>query len=472
MKNITSEELSRFEMELNQFKFHEIPVGSLIGSHLNIDFLYGHFNQKDYLRELATYYYIKYLPGKQIKGFNFKKHLQSKNLPMLTFLSERRHLFNMSYPVFEELGPENVFCLIKDKKVLHQFKNKPVHYSFFNELPKYPYGIWRRDFYRLWLSISEIVNNFIERNNIHKNYKLRLKNNLLSETRYIMAFEKMLGFLQAKYTLTESDRYTYTSALISQANIQKIPTYTMVHGVPGNSIGFTPLVAGKVFVWGQRQKITLMNYGLKESQIAISGAPQLSKEIIGEKETLKAKLGLSNDVIIIVLATNPTRIELRVRLYKLFCDAISHLPTNEYVGFIKLHPSEDISFYKKLNEASPNILFDVNNEISYENTFALADMVCNYNSAFAIDTVLRGLPLVTINIDENNLGQAKDYIDYGKLPQAKTSQELSNLIIDYFNSIDKNLFLSKVKTYAEDYCKYTGQLAAKKLISEIRKDVI
>ena len=469
MQQITSEKLSCFELELNQFNFRDIPVGSLIGSHMNLDFIYGHYNPKDYLKEMATSFYIKHIPSRHINGFEVKKHQNSKGLPIHTFLSDRRHLFNMSYPIFEELGPENVFCLIKNEKVLRQFKTKPVHFAFFDELPTYDYKIWHKEFKQLWKNIVKTVDHFIARNNIHKNYKLRLKNNLLGETRFIIAFEKLLDFLKPQYVLTEYDRFAFTSSLISSANKNHIQTFSMVHGVPGNSIGFTPLVANKVFVWGDRQRQTFIKYGVKVDKICVTGATQLVKETIGNKEQLKERLGLPNKIRVIVLATNPVKAELRLKLYQLFCDAFRYLPKDQYYGLIRLHPSEEKSFYENIDKPS-NILFGDANVISFENTFAVADMVCNYNSAFAIDTIVRGLPLITINVDDKHLGQAKDYIEYGKLPQATSSTELVNIITDYFGKSNANELMKKVNAYAKAYCAATGKLAVENMLKCIKDD--
>jgi hypothetical protein len=466
MHKITSEELSKFELELNQFKFRGIPVGSLIGSHLNIDFLYGRFNPKDHLKEMAMFFYLNYFPGKQIKGFDFKKHEKNKGLPMLTFISERRHLFNMSYPVFEELGSDNVFCLIKNEQVLKLFKTEPKHYAFFQEIPTYPYRFWRDEFKTLWYQIGNTVEKFLERNEISLNYKLRLKNNILGETRYIFSFEQMIDFLKPHYILTHYDRYSFTAPLLSVAKKKGIPTFTMMHGVVSNSIGYSPLIADKVFVWGERQKAALMSFGIENYQIEITGATQLSNSGTGDKKQLKHELGISPDIKVILLATNPIQKKLRIKLFHIFCRAIDNLPRNEYMGFLKIHPSEDITFYESLEEGSSNIIFDKDEKISFDESFTLADLVCNYNSAYAIDAILHGLPLITINVDDSSLGQAKDYIENGYLPYCNNSDELATIIMTYFTYENYLVNINeKVNSYTKSYCHSFGIDAAKNILN-------
>lgn len=468
MYAITSEKLSQFEVELNQFSLRGIPIGSLITSHLNLDLLKADFNPRDFLKEMAMYYYIKFWPRRQIGGFDFSKHEGSEGLPILTFISERRHIFGMAYPVFEALGPENVFCLIKDQKVLNLFKTKPVHYALRNELPSYPYKTWRMEFRLLWKQVKGTVEKFIASNHIPANYKIRIRNHLLVETRYLSSFEIMLTYLNPKYLLVEHDRYSFTAPLSSVSKKLSIPVFTMMHGVIGNSLAYTPLIADRVFVWGERQKRTFIKYGLNEDQIIVSGAPQMSNEIHGDNLKLRTKLGIPTHSKVILLATNPVQKELRTRLFDIFCNALEKLPDDKYYGFLKIHPSENIDFYTEFKNLPSNLILEKSQLISYEDSFALADLVCNYNSAFAIDALLRSIPLVTINVDSENLGQAKDFIEHGGLPIVKDSDELIALIEEYFKMDSfSNELIEKGNRYANEYCVFFGEAAARNILLNI-----
>ena len=469
MNNVTSEELSKFEMELNHFKFRGIPIGSLITSHLILDLLHAAFDPKDLLKETAMFYYLKYFPKEQIKGFDFNKHAKSKGLPILTFISERRHIFDMSYPVYELIGSENIFCLIKNEKVFNLFGFIPTHYSFRNELPAYAFKLWREDFQVLWSQIEKTLASFIGRNDIPISYRLRFKNNLLGETRYVISFEKMLEFLEPKYILTHYDRYSFTAPLCSVAKKFSIPVFTMSHGIVGNSIGYAPLIADKVFAWGERQMQDYLRFGLDVNQINVAGAPQMSQDIKADKAQLKAKLGIQSNIKIILLATNHAiPKELRIKLFEIFCIALKELPANEYYGILKIHPSENMDFYTSLGNTPPNLFLDSDKYICYEEYFALADMVCNYNSAFAIDAILRGLPLVTINVHDGYLFQAKDYIEYGQLPVATNGEELASIIEAFFNDISfaENL-RNRINDYACKCCHAFGKDAAENILQGI-----
>lgn len=130
--------------------------------------------------------------------------------------------------------------------------------------------------------------------------------------------------------------------------------------------------------------------------------------------------------------------------------------------------SEDVSFYKNIADLPANLFFDVDAKITFEESFALADLVCNYNSAFAIDAILKELPLVTINVEDKLIGQAKDYIETGDLPIAHNSRDLESIIDTYFNDkVYANELVDKINAYSKRYCLACGKTAAYNIIKII-----
>jgi hypothetical protein len=466
--SVTAEALSGLERELNRFKFRGIRVGSLITSHIIIDFLYRRFDPDKHIKESLRYYYVRYLPKRDMKGFSFGKHRESIGKPMLTFISDRRHLFEMPYPIYEELGPDKVFCLLQDEAVYNKMKIRPIHYSFFDRLPQYNFSLWRKEFSSMWKKIKPAVLHFVYENSVDKRYLLYIRNHLLGETKYILSFDALLRFLRPRYILTEADRYAFTAPLILSARALDIPAFTMMHGIVANSIGYTPILADKIFVWGERQKVGLIKFGARDDQIVITGAPQLDCRRMGSRDQLIALLDLPRNSRIVVLATNPIGKELRMRLFHIFCEAMRILSVKGVYGFVKIHPSEELSFYTSMPDVPVNVVFDEGNAVGFEGSLVIADIVCNYNSAYALDALIRGIPVVTINIDNDFLGEVADLIGYGQLPAVVNSEELSIMIAKYFEDKEfRDLLLSRSAEYASKYCCAFGKEAAKNIIDAI-----
>ena len=283
--SIVSEDVSRFENNLNKYKYQGVCIGSLIATPLNLDLLYGEYKPTRFIFDLLQYYRSILRPQKK-QYLNKIDYEKAKGLPLITFISERDHIFNMSYSIYKILGYNNVVCLLMNPEILKKMEIKPLHYLYFDELPKINVRKWRRTSYRLVKSIENEINSFTNSYNIFRYYKWRIYSHLALETKNVQAFKKLIKLLNPGLILTEYDRFSYVASLISVAKKYSIPSYTMVHGTINNSIGYTPLLADRVFCWGERQKCELIKYGVDPNAISITGAPQLQSARHGDRHEL------------------------------------------------------------------------------------------------------------------------------------------------------------------------------------------
>ena len=101
--------------------------------------------------------------------------------------------------------------------------------------------------------------------------------------------------------------------------------------------------------------------------------------------------------------------------------------------------------------------------MNFNETLAVADLVCVYNSAFGLDALFKGVPVGVINVDEEFLGQGKDLINVGHLNESKSAEELKGFINEWSNSLHfKTSYQKKCDSYASDYCAYFGPEAAER----------
>jgi hypothetical protein len=223
--------------------------------------------------------------------------------------------------------------------------------------------------------------------------------------------------------------------------------------------------------WGSRQKAQLA--GFKEGfdqihdKIDIVGAPQLSnKPSILNKRELRLNLNIKDNVSVIILATNTIEEELRHDLISIFCKAI-HM-NSSIQGVVRLHPSEHRNFYQEYIERYDEILFDTDGLLDHSQSLAIADVVCIFNSAYGIDAAVKGLPLLIIDVNSDDLGQSKDMIDYGGIPSVRSILELQNVIRKLLTQKE---FLSEIKgkvaKYTQEYCFAYGEEASDNLIENI-----
>ena len=466
---ISYDDLNKFENELNIYKFKKIRIGSLIPHYLRLDLNHP---EPNYNTIFQSIFYLKnhFLFNKNFKTLKENNYRNSIGLPFLTFISDRDHIFNILYPIFLRIGSENVFCLIKNKNVLKKFEVKPVNYCLLSELPNVNYGEWKSEFSSLWEKIENPIKNFISSSDVKKSYILNIKNYLIAETRLVISYEKLLKFLKPSFILTEYDRWKNISSLISVGNVNSIKTYSMMHGVINDIHGYTPLIANKIFVWGDLQKVQLTDYGIKEKKIVVTGATQIEKKIVGNKLLIKNKLGLRKKSVVILLSTNNIEIKLRHKLVQIFCEMINNLNNDKFYGLIKIHPSENIKFY--LPYLSNNVLIDKDNVLMQSDYFCLADAVCLYNSAYFVESINRGIPVFTINISEYKSNLTFQYCNKFKLPISNNSHDLSIIITKYFDDIDfQNSLKNKIKKMLSSICISSGEEVVNKVIKLIENDI-
>ena len=404
--------------------------------------------------ELFRYYYLLFFRIHFIK--NKKKSIQNinkyKNKGILTFISSRPHLFNMNYFIWKNYRAEELLCLINNESLIPYFNNgeQPLFISK-NDLPSIDLKAWRQSFLKIYQPTLGIIKTFLHKNDLPITVGWKIMNFLMVQTQYLVAFDHLLKILQPKFILVEHDRYSWCSCLILSAKKLHVPTFTMMHGVVNNQFGYLPILSDYLFCWGERQKRLLENYGGHSEHLVVTGGTQLDPSINISKQTVRKRLDITDNKKVVLLATNPVRPIHRQNMVQIFCQAVKQ--NEDIVGVVRLHPSEDLIFYAEYMKKYPKILFYNNNQVSFEESFALADIVCIYNSAYGMDAALKGLPVMIINIDNEDLGQAKDLIEYGDFPVAKNITEFSEMLSSYLKDSNyRNQVDANIKMYAQKYC--------------------
>lgn len=475
MFKVPEQSLIQLEQNLNDITFNHVPIGGTIVSALLIELLNGNRNwsTKEKFFDLIASYSSKY--RKALNNNGSKKNIQYsdkfKNKGLITFISSRPHLFKINHTIWKNSQADELLCLVKDRKSLKGFNSskEPISLSI-EDLPSIDLKEWRKSFNKIIQSISKVIRSFLLENNLPSFVGRRIINVLITQTQYLTAFDLLLKSLQPKFVLVECDRYNWCSSLILAANKLNVPTFTMMHGVVNYQFGYIPILADYLFSWGNRQKELLKQYNGDAERIIVTGATQLDSSIKVSKKSIREKLNIPESKKIVLLATNPQDSKLREQLIKVFCTAINQ--DENLVGFVRLHPSEKIEFYQEYITKFPEIIFDKNEKITYEESFAIPDIICIYNSAYGLDAILKGLPVIIINIDDTQLGQAADFIEFGEFPFATTVSELSNLFENYLNNSEYgNEVDTKMKIYASQYCIETEKAAAANIIKFIESKV-
>lgn len=250
----------------------------------------------------------------------------------------------------------------------------------------------------------------------------------LSQTQRLLACERLLAELEPAAVVTEFDRNEFCSCLVLAANRRGIPTMTMVHGAlnPYPAYGMYPVIAGTVFCWGELQRQQLLDCGVEPDKLVITGCQRLSRELAANRGAVREGLGIARESTVAVLATNPIRMDQRLKLARSFCEGVAGSPGT--VGVIRLHPAERVEEYREVADCYPEVRLIPNRELSVDQSLALADVVVCHNTGYGSDALLKGCPTVVLDTIDLPLLNARELVEKAGCPRARSAQELSRLI--------------------------------------------
>ncbi len=154
-----------------------------------------------------------------------------------------------------------------------------------------------------------------------------------------------------KSVLLDEDVLPSQSAFCQVARLYKVQSFVESHGALGHAIGFLPLTADRILVWGNAQKNKLVEWGCPEERILVSGRGRYSEFQKLDPQAMKNKVckqfGLDPAKKIILLAFPPIskRRNLFEHLWRSIIEealeAVKNVLSSEPAQFIiKLHPGD------------------------------------------------------------------------------------------------------------------------------------
>lgn len=257
--------------------------------------------------------------------------------------------------------------------------------------------------------------------------------------------------------VTEYDRNYLWSCLILAARKLGIPCITLQHGVT-ESVGFSPVLADKIVVWGEFDRDKLIAAGEDPGKIMIGGCPRLTRECAAGVDESRIKLGLDPDMPTILYATSPL-VEY-VPDVEMFCEAVD--TAGRVAGLVRLHPSDPISNYESIRRRHPGVVFSENSAASLDECLAAANLVVVRSSGVGSDALIKRRPVVVMNPNASLAGHDRDLVEAAGCPHARSVADL----VDIFREVsadDRSTPLSpEAEQYVARFCAFFGGEAAKR----------
>lgn len=250
--------------------------------------------------------------------------------------------------------------------------------------------------------ILQAINVFIKTIGTIKNifYKNEVTISNLLFTTYFYSLVRYLACIKLfkskklpQLILVDYDR-AHFSAIVCAGNTLGIQTVSLQHGVINPPYGFFPLIANKIWVWGDLWKNILVENGVNESSIDIVGSSIVDDEF---RPFYKKKS------IIVGIGPNPIGDENNRNVW---LPVIEKLINMNIEVVIKLHPSMNKD--NSLKIFGNRCLILNADEISNAEYFKSITILFVSNSGFGYEAVLNGVP-VFVKM-ESLFSKANDYI--------------------------------------------------------------
>lgn len=137
-----------------------------------------------------------------------------------------------------------------------------------------------------------------------------IKENLIKYATWIHSFEHMLDALKPELIIIDEDDCPFNRALIRTANLKKVKSIQLIHGLAANSLSESATISTKVAVPGVITYRRLIEFGVEKEKVEITGLPHYEQklkhiDIEAVRQKLCSRLGLHGGETIVTLATQP-----------------------------------------------------------------------------------------------------------------------------------------------------------------------
>jgi hypothetical protein len=191
-----------------------------------------------------------------------------------------------------------------------------------------------------------------------------------------------------------SDLWPLEYQLAHQASARRIPSVVLQHG---NLIYFYwPFIADLFLVWGQQSWEEMLTLGTPTERLAIGGMPASDQVFQSNREEARAEVQAEAYRPICVILSHTHARDMEAELfasYRRFLSAL--IPATPFVRWkVKLHPSEDRSFYDELEPAAAAPLEFYPPSTPLADALREADVVTTLYSTAGHEAMMAGRPLI------------------------------------------------------------------------------
>lgn len=463
MPELPSEALSELEDDLNQTTFLGVPLGASLNDAVLISLCNGRYDfgplsmARDVLSLLRSW--------SGLRGRSSPAEPHRPGSILVVWAGDTPRLNDLMLPVVRELGTHECTILVR-RRPGSSLQRAGLASLSWESLPRFDLKAWRAEFWHCLPRWKRDVSRFAARHRLGPGAVTFLLAALAAQTQKLMRCRALLENLQPRAIVTDFDRNSDSSCLLLAAARHHIPTATLVHGVVG-AYGYTPLIADVACCWGALQERQLRLQGVPRDRLRITGCPRLLRTVGADRGEQRFRLGIRDDLPVVLFATSPVAHATAWRIAGLFCQAMALLPSVH--GVVRLHPAESAREYRQLQQRYPSVQFLPSSRGTVEQALAAADLVIVESSGFGNDAVVYGKCTAILRPPGLDSVNARELVELAGCPVSTSAADLARAVTRILGDpVLRARLLEQGNAYSAQFSAFCGQEAADKIAREVR----
>ncbi|HPF01106.1 MAG TPA: hypothetical protein PKY63_10595 [Bacteroidales bacterium] len=247
--------------------------------------------------------------------------------------------------------------------------------------------------------------------------------------------------IQSKTKLigADYDRGSDSSLFFAVSKSLNIKSFTFQHGVINPPVGYSPVNADEIWVWGGMAKMQLMELNVPEVKIRITGTPivqdiEISNEI---KQSAEIRYGFKHGSNIVLALSVPNK-QNDIRLVEFLYHIKSEYGDENYNFCVKIHPARNYEEYKWIKD-----IYNIDilpHDIPYQDFINFVDVLLSHSSGLAAEVLFFKKKVGILDILDESPGNGIELNKYFRVSLIQQASDFEKLINDPTTNISETLF--------------------------------
>jgi hypothetical protein len=330
-------------------------------------------------------------------------------------------------PVIQELGDEGVIVAPLPARSKRIATTDQPGLTMFDLL-----RVDRRDWVTKYRTVSaawrESVDELVRCGLLRSGWQHYFEFQLMIASQRVYGFRRFLEKVRPRAILVDYDRNFNWACLVLAARAESIPTYTLVHGTPGDrGRGFVPILADLAMCWGQIDRDIFLEAGAPPEQLVLAGCPRLRRECdidtaISRHAEESGGLRCGNTLLALSAHGRP---QWR-HVVSVFDAALQSVGSGG--GIVRLHPSDGGEVFDYIRAHHPRLAVRHAVQDSLDGLLAQSDLVVTDGSGVGGDALVKRRLVIVLPGEESLAGHARVLVEEAGCPLVKSADELVSVM--------------------------------------------